>query len=69
MAMIGVLILLAVRWVFPSLSLWIVFSPFLVLAGLVFLIWVVEALYEGFKIALNIGFVIALIYLFLELFL
>jgi hypothetical protein len=68
-ALNGVLILLAVKWMIPAVSLWIVISPMLVLAGLVFFIWAVEAFYEGFKILLRLGFIITIIYLFWRLFL
>jgi hypothetical protein len=69
LAVIGVLILLPVKWMFPAISSWIVFSPLLILFGLVILVWVLEAMYEFFKILLSLGFIITIIYLFWRLFL
>ena len=67
-AVVCSVLLALVRWVFPSIPLLIVFSPFAILATFVVIGWILEALFELFKVLLNLGVIILIIYLILKLF-
>ena len=55
------------RWLFPALPFLIVLSPFAILASIVVIGWILEALFELFKILMNLGVVILIIYLISKL--
>ena len=61
-------ILALVRWLFPAIPYIIVLSPFAILAAFVVIGWILEALFELFKVLLNLGVIILIIYLILKLF-
>jgi hypothetical protein len=64
-AFILVLFISFLKWMIPAISIWIVISPFLFLSAIVLCVWVIEALFELFKILLNlavIGFIIYLLF-------
>lgn len=58
------LCLLIINFIFPSLSLWIVFSPLIVLGGIVIFIWISGAFFELFKIILKWVLLFLILYLF-----
>jgi len=62
------ILLALVRWLFPAISYYIVLSPFAILATVVVLGWILEALFELFKVLMNLGVMILIIYLILKLF-
>jgi len=62
----SVLLALA-RWIFPTIPLIIVLSPYAILATFVVLGWILEALFELFKVLMNLGVIILIIYLILKL--
>jgi hypothetical protein len=60
-------LLALVRWLFPAVPYVIVLSPFAILATFVIIGWILEALFELFKILLNLVAVFLIIYLLLKL--
>jgi len=62
------LVLLLIKIVFTSLSLWIVFSPLIILGGIVIFIWITGAFFELFKIVLKWVVLFLIIYLFYWIF-
>ena len=66
-AVVFSVLLALVRWLFPALQLLIVLSPFAVLASFVAIGWILEALFELFKVLMNLGIVILIIYLISKL--
>ena len=66
-AVVFSVLLALVRWLFPSISFVIVLSPFAILASFVVIGWILEALFELFKILLNLVAVFLIIYLLLKL--
>lgn len=58
------LCLLIIKFIFPSLSLWVVFSPLIVLGGIVIFIWISGAFFELFKIILKWVLLFLILYLF-----
>ena len=67
-AVVFSVLLALVRWLFPALPFLIVLSPFAILASIVVIGWILEALFELFKILMNLGVVILIIYLISKLF-
>jgi hypothetical protein len=66
-ALVCSVLLALVRGLFPAIPYIIVFSPFVALAALVLIGWILEALFELFKVLMNLGVVILIIYLLLKL--
>jgi len=66
-AVVFSVLLALVRWLFPALPFLIVLSPFAILASIVVIGWILEALFELFKILMNLGVVILIIYLISKL--
>jgi len=66
-AVVCSVLLALVRGLFPTIPLLIVFSPFAILATFVIIGWFLEALFELFKVLLNLGVIILIIYLMLKL--
>jgi hypothetical protein len=67
-AVVFSVLLAMVRWLFPAIPYLIVLSPFAILASIVVIGWILEALFELFKILMNLGVVILIIYLISKLF-
>jgi hypothetical protein len=61
-------LLALVRWLFPTIPYYIVLSPFAILATVVVLGWILEALFELFKVLMNLGVIFLIIYLISKLF-
>ena len=67
-AVVCSVLLALVRWLFPTIPFYIVLSPFAALATFIVIGWILEALFELFKVLMNIGVVILIIYLISKLF-
>lgn len=67
--LILMLILLGAKLIIPTTSMWVVISPIALLTAIMIFGWLIEALFEVFKIALKLGVIIVLVYLFTKLFL
>jgi hypothetical protein len=66
-ALIMMLLLSLFKWLIPQLSLSVVVSPLLILSAIVIIIWVIEILFEVFKVILNLAAIAIIIYLFLKI--
>ena len=62
------LVLFCIKLIIPGLSLWIVFSPLIILASDVIFIGISGAFFELFKIILNWVIIFLIIYVFLWIF-
>lgn len=62
------LVLFCIKLIIPGLSLWIVFSPLIILASVVIFIGLSGAFFELFKIILNWVIIFLIIYVFLWIF-
>jgi hypothetical protein len=67
-AMVCSFLLALVIWLFPTLPYYIVLSPYAILASLVIIGWILEALFELFKVLLNLGVIILILYMISKLF-